>query len=210
VLLPILQTVFSQFSGSLNFFKELIEISTYVNISENTILLKENAYVNQIPIVLEGLVKVYKEEENGNEILLYYIVPGESCILSIVAAEKNEKSKVKAKVEGEAKLLLIPTDQLRILQNKHPEWNRFVYGLFDEKFYEVINRIQTLTFSTKITRLYEYLVKETILKNTHTLHHSHQEIANELGSSREVISRLLKKLENDNKIRLSQRNIEVL
>jgi len=211
MLLHTLRSVFPQFSGSISFLNELEEVSSYVTIKENTVLLKENAYIKQIPIVIEGLVKVYKEEEeNGNEVLLYYIAPGESCILSIVAAEKNEKSKVKAIVEDSAKLLLIPTEKIHQLQIKHPEWNRFVYGLFDEKFYEVINRIKTLTFSTKIKRLYEYLVKETKLKQTNTLHHSHHEIANELGSSREVISRLLKKLENEGKIVLSQRNIKVL
>ena len=210
MLFHTLRSVFKQFSGSASFFKELEEVSTQVTINENTVLLKENSYVKQIPIVLEGLVKVYKEEENGNEVLLYYIAPGESCILSIVAAEKNEKSKVKAIVEDSAKLLLIPIEKIHQLQIKHPEWNRFVYGLFDEKFYEVINRIKTLTFSTKIKRLHEYLVNETKLKQTNTLHYSHHEIANELGSSREVISRLLKKLENEGKIVLSQRNIKVL
>jgi len=210
MLLHTLRSVFTQFSGSASFLQDLEEVSTQVTIKQNTVLLKENSYVKQIPIVLEGLVKVYKEEENGNEVLLYYIAPGESCILSIVAAEKNEKSKVKAIVEDSAKLLLIPSEKIHQLQIKHPEWNRFVYGLFDEKFYEVINRIKTLTFSTKIKRLYEYLVNETKLKQTNTLHHSHHEIANELGSSREVISRLLKKLENEGKIVLSQRNIQVL
>jgi CRP/FNR family transcriptional regulator len=205
-----LQSVFTQFPSSLSFFKELEEIATFVSISEQTVLIKEHTYVKQIPIVLEGLVKVYKEEENGNEILLYYIAPGESCILSIVTAEKNEKSKIKSVVEDSAKLLLIPIDKIKLLQTKHPEWNRLVYSLFDEKFQEVINRIKTLTFSTKIKRLYEYLIYETELKNTNTLHHSHQEIANELGSSREVISRLLKKLENDGKITLSHRKIQVL
>lgn len=210
MLRHILKTVFTQLSVSSSFLKELEEVSVQVTIKENTVLLKENSYIKQIPIVLEGLIKVYKEEENGNEVLLYYIAPGESCILSIVAAEKNEKSKIKAIVEDSAKLLLIPSEKIHQLQTNHPEWNRFVYGLFDEKFYEVINRIKTLTFSTKIKRLYEYLVKETRLKQTNTLHHSHLEIANELGSSREVISRLLKKLEKEGKIILSQRNIQVL
>ena len=210
MLLKSLQLIFPQFSGSLNFFKELENVATLVSFVQNTIILKEGTYVKQIPIVLEGLVKVYKEEENGNEVLLYYIAPGESCILSIIAAEKDEKSKVKAVIEEPVKLLLIPSDNIQSLRFAHPEWNRYVYSLFDDKFYEVIDRIKTLTFSNKIDRLYEYLLKESELKNTKSLHHSHQEIANELGSSREVISRLLKKLEHENKIILSQRKITVL
>jgi CRP/FNR family transcriptional regulator len=210
MLLKSLQSIFPQFSGSLNFFKELERVATLITFTENTIILKEYSYVKQIPIVLEGLVKVYKEEENGNEVLLYYISPGESCILSIIAAEKNEKSKIKAIVEEQVKLLMVPSSKVKELRFTYPEWNRFVYELFDEKFYEVIDRVKTLTFSNKIDRLYEYLLKETDLKNTKILFHSHQEIANELGSSREVISRLLKKLERENKIILSQRRITIL
>jgi len=205
-----LQTIFPQFSGSLGFFKKLEEVAETVTFIENTIILKEDTYVKQIPIVLEGLVKVYKEEENGNEVLLYYISPGESCILSIIAAEKNEKSKIKAVVEEPVKLLLVPSDKIETLRLTHPEWNKFVYGLFDDKFYEVIDRVKKLTFSNTIDRLHEYLLKESKLKKTKTLHHSHQEIANELGSSREVISRLLKKLENSGMIKLSQRKINIL
>jgi CRP/FNR family transcriptional regulator len=210
MLRDVLKTVFPQFSGSLSFFTELEQISISVKLENDFLLLKENTYIKQIPIVLKGLVKVYKEEENGNEVLLYYIAPGESCILSIVAAEKNEKSKIKAVVEESAELILIPSNKLQLLRQNHKEWNQFVYGLIDKKFYEVIERVKTLTFSTKINRLYDYLIKETKLKKTKVLHHSHQEIANELGSSREVISRLLKKLELEGKIHLSQRNIKLL
>ena len=210
MILKTLQSIFPDFSGSLAFFKELESIATFTQLDNDTLLLRENAYVNQIPLVLKGLVKVFKEEENGQEILLYYIAPGESCILSIVAAEQREKSKVKAVVEESAELLLIPSNKLQHLRKNYPEWNRLFYGLVEEKFYEIIDRVKTLTFSTKINRLYEYLIKESQIKGVQILNHSHQEIANELGSSREVISRLLKKLENEKKISLSQRKITLL
>ena len=205
-----IQQIFPQFPGALGFFESLASSAEILTVTKQTILLKEGAYIKQIPIVMKGLVKVFKEEENGNEVLLYYISPGESCILSIVAAEKNEKSKVKAVVEEDSELLLISVGKINDLSRKHLEWKRFVYSLIDEKFNEVIKRVKTLTFSNKIVRLYEYLQEESKLKNISSILHSHQEIANELGSSREVISRLLKKLEQEGKIKLSQRKIELL
>ena len=205
-----IQKIFPQFSGALGFFESLASSAEILTVRKQTILLKEGAYIKQIPIVMKGLVKVFKEEENGNEVLLYYISPGESCILSIVAAEKNEKSKVKAVVEEDSELLLISVGKINDLSRKHLEWKRFVYSLIDEKFNEVIKRVKTLTFSNKIVRLYEYLQEESKLKNNSSILHSHQEIANELGSSREVISRLLKKLEQEGKIKLSQRKIELI
>ena len=205
-----IQQIFPQFPGALGFFESLASSAEMLTVKKQTILLKEGAYIKQIPIVMKGLVKVFKEEENGNEVLLYYISPGESCILSIVAAEKNEKSKVKAVVEEDSELLLISVGKINDLSRKHLEWKRFVYSLIDEKFNEVIKRVKTLTFSNKIVRLYEYLQEESKLKNISSILHSHQEIANELGSSREVISRLLKKLEQEGKIKLSQRKIELL
>ena len=130
--------------------------------------------------------------------------------MSIMAAEKNEKISVKGIVEEKSEIVIIPIQKLQSLRRNYPQWNLFVYSLFNEKFDEVIEMIKILTFSNKEKRLEDYLLKEASIKNTTEIHQSHQEIANELGSSREVISRLLKKLENDGKIELSQRLITIL
>jgi CRP/FNR family transcriptional regulator len=156
------------------------------------------------------LVKVYKEEENGNEVLLYYIEPGESCIMSIISAQKNSKINVKGVVEEDAQLVLIPIEKYASIAKNFPKWNTFVYELFNSKFDEVIEMIKILTFSNKEKRLEDYLRRKATLNKTNIIFKSHQEIANELGSSREVISRLLKKLEKEGKITLSQRQIKIL
>lgn len=190
--------------------QEIESISLIKKFDKETIILKENSYVKAIPLLISGLIKIYKEDESGNEVLLYYIEPGESCIMSIMAAEKNEKVMVKGIIEEQAQLVLIPVNKLSQLRKSFPQWNLYVYDLFSNKFEEVIEMIKVLTFSNKEKRLEDYLLKESAIKNTTELHHSHQEIAKELGSSREVISRLLKKLENDGKIELSQRHIKIL
>jgi len=205
-----LKNVFPQLASSKALLQEIENISIIKEFDKDTIILKENSYVKVIPLLISGLVKIYKEDESGNEVLLYYVEPGESCIMSIMAGEKNEKVRVKGIIEEDAQLVLIPIDKLTQLRRSFPQWNLFIYELFNEKFEEVIDMIKILTFSNKEKRLEEYLLKEASIKNTAEILQSHQEIANELGSSREVISRLLKKLENDGKIELSQRRIKIL
>lgn len=209
-LIPLLKKQFNTLASSLSLMQEIENIASIQDFKKETIILKEDSYVKVIPLVVSGLVKVYKEEENGNEVLLYYIKPGESCIMSIMAAEKNVKINVKGVVEEDAKLILIPIDKLNQVNKNHPKWNLFVYELFNEKFEEVIEMVKILTFSNKEKRLENYLKTKATLNNTKTILKSHKQIANELGSSREVISRLLKKLEKEGKIKLLQRQIKIL
>lgn len=190
--------------------EELVAISTVTKIQSGTVILKQGGYVKVIPLMLQGLAKVFKEEENGNEVLLYYIKPGESCVMSITTLLGNETSKVKAVIEEDSELVIIPADKAIDIARKYPKWNDFIYELFNIKFEELLTVIKILTFSNKDIRLLEYLKKEVALKGTSILHTTHQHIAYDLGSSREVISRLLKKLENEGAIQLKQGSIEVL
>lgn len=207
---PILIANFKTIASSRVLLEEIAKIAIIKNISKETVILKEASYVQYIPLVVSGLVKIYKEEENGNEVLLYYIKQGESCIVSIMAAEKNVKVHVKGVVEEDVQLLLIPIDKLYGLRKNFPKWNLYVYELFNEKFEEVIEMVKILTFSNKDKRLEDYLKTKAKLNNSNTVFKSHQEIANELGSSREVISRLLKKLKKEGKVTLSLRKIKLI
>ena len=191
--------------------KELISISSVNTFDTGTVILKQGSYVKVIPLMISGLAKVFKEEpENGNEVLLYYIKPGGSCVMSMTTLLHNTTSKVKAIVEQTAEVVLIPADKAIEIAKKYPRWNEFIYDLFNLKFEELLNVIEILTFSNKDIRLLEYLKKEAELKGTSTLQTTHQHIADDLGSSREVISRLLKKLEIEGRIKLAQGSITLL
>ena len=174
---------------------------------EGDVLLKDGGYVKFIPLVLSGLIKVYSEDENGNELLLYYIKPGESCIMSATYCIQNEKSKVKAIVEEAAEVILIPAESAITFNHKYAGWNEFFFGLFNTKYTELLRIIEILTFSRKDKRLLDYLQKQASLKSSQTLFLTHQQIADDLGATREVISRLLKKLENEGILRLEHRKI---
>lgn len=191
--------------------EELIAISSIHIFDPGTVILKQGSYVKVIPLLLSGLAKVFKEEsENGNEVLLYYIKPGESCVMSMTTLLHNTTSQVKAIIEEKAEVVVIPADKAMQVAKKYPRWNEFIYDLFNLKYQELLNVIEILTFSNKDARLFEYLKKESKLKNTNTLQTTHQHIAYDLGSSREVISRLLKKLEAEGTIKLGQGSITVL
>lgn len=205
-----LQTYFPQLAKMPELTNEIAKISTVVNLKKGTVFLKEGAYVKVIPLLIRGLAKVYKEDENGLEVLLYYIKPGESCITSVTLMNRNEASNVKALIEEDAEVVVIPTDKAIRIAQKYPKWNEFIYELFSHKFLELINVIKVLTFSNKDTRLMEYLKKSVAIKGSNTVQATHQQIADDLGSSREVISRLLKKLEHEGLVKLHQGSIELL
>lgn len=206
-----LDTYFPKLARMPELKKELISISEILEFKAGTVILNQGAYIKVIPLLISGLAKVFKEEPvNGNEVLLYYIKPGESCVMSLTALLNNESSRVKAVIEQDSRVVIIPADKALEIAKKYPKWNEFIYDLFNIKFEELLNVIEILTFSNKDTRLLEYLRKEAIIKNNNILHTTHQHIAYDLGSSREVISRLLKKLEVNGTIRLSQGVIEVI
>ncbi len=206
----IIKSDFPQLASSPLLVKEIAKYSSIHHFKKDTVILKEDSFVKVIPLVVSGLIKIYKEEENGNEVLLYYIKPGETCIVSVITGEKNEKVNVKGVVEEDVDVILLPKIKLYELRKNFPQWNLFIYNSFNDKFDEVIDMVKVLTFSNKEKRLFDFLIKKANLNETKTVFKSHQEIANELGSSREVISRLLKKLEKDGKVILSLKKIKIV
>ena len=208
-LIQTLQQNFQTLSTSLPLLQEIEKVAIVNTFEKDTVLLKEDSYIQFIPLVISGLIKIYKEVENANEVLLYYIKPGESCIMSIISAKKNMPINIRGVVEEDAQIILIPIKNMDPIQKNHRKWNAFVYELFNEKFEEVIEMVKILTFSNKQKRLEDYLKMKALLNNNNAILKSHQEIANELGSSREVISRLLKKMEKEGLVILSQKKITI-
>jgi len=191
--------------------EELISVCSIHTFKSGTVILRQGEYIKVIPLVISGLVKVFKGEEvSGSEVLLYYIKPGESCVMSTTTLMKQGVSQVKAVIEKDAEIIVIPAAKVLAIAKKYPRWNEFIYDLFNLKFEELLNVIEILTFSNKEKRLFEYLKKESKLKKSKIIYTTHQQIAQELGSSREVISRLLKKLEHANALTIKKGSIELL
>lgn len=199
----------------LNFFTEPIlqktieENGTIVEVEAGTPILNEGSYVKTIPILLKGLVKVIKEEE-GKEILLYYIYPLESCIVSIHCGINQLKSSVNAIAEEDSIALLLPSHLVEKLQRDFLSFNKFVMNLYQKRFYDVLDAFNALAFQSLDNRLLSYLAVKAEALNSSKIQMTHQDLGDELGTARETISRMLKKLEVEEKVKLHRGWIEVI
>lgn len=187
---------------------EIKEVAVVQTFEANTPILNDGSYIKVIPIVVSGQVKVYRQIED-RELLLYYIEPAQSCFMSVSACIMNQKSKVIAVTETETKLILIPMQYVAKWMGKYPRWTNFVMQLSNMRFEELLSTIDNVTFGKLDTRLVNYLLNKAKKTNTTILKTTHQTIANELGSAREVISRLLKQLERDGKVVLSRGTVDI-
>lgn len=203
-----IQKALSGFHPSL--IPEIERHSIVKEIPKGTTILQAGNYVKVIPIVIDGLVKVYGQFDE-RELLLYYIKPGESCIMSFAASLKNEPSHVFAQTEEDSTLLLMPVDRVSNWIKQFPEINTFFYHHYNLRYTELLDTINHVLFNKMDVRLYDYLKKKSALADHHALKITHVQIANELGTAREVISRVMKKLENEGKVvQQSNNHIQIL
>lgn len=178
-------------------------------IPQGTEILREGQYVKVIPLVLEGLIKVYSRHED-KELLLYYIKSQESCIMSFAAGMKNEPSKIFAVTEEDTRVLLLPTDKVAQWVRLFPDVNQLFFQQYNIRYTDLLATIHQLLFDRMDKRILDYLVNKSILTGRNPIKISHRQIAGELGTAREVVSRIMKKLENDGKIRQEANMIEIL
>jgi CRP/FNR family transcriptional regulator len=188
---------------------QIIESSSISEIPENAELIREGQFVKVVPIVLDGMVKVYAGEE-CKEILLYYIRPGETCVMSFSACIKKEKSKVFAFTTEPTTAILLPCEKLTRLIVQYPVINRLFYQQFDQRYVELIDTVSHLLYDRLDKRLMDYLEEKKIMTGRNPVKISHKEIAKDLGTAREVVSRLIKKLEHHQKLKQHYDSIEVL
>lgn len=198
---------FSLFSQDL--IDEITEYSETHIIPENTVILREGQYVKVIPVVLDGLIKVYTSHEE-KELLLYYIKPNDSCIMSFSASLKNEKSKVFAVTEESTKAILLPVDKVSRWTLQFPSINSLFFQQYHLRYGELLETIHHVLFDKMDKRLLGYLQEKISVTNKSPLKISHRQIANEMGTAREVISRVMKKLENEGAIKQHSEGIELL
>lgn len=179
------------------------------DIPAGTEILREGQYVKVIPIVIKGLIKVLTRHDD-KELLLYYIRPKESCIMSFAASLKNEPSRVFASTEEDTQALLLPVDKVSKWTAQFPDINNLFFQQYNMRYADLLDTIHHVLFDKLDKRLYDYLVEKVALTKQNPLKMSHREIANELATAREVISRTMKKLESENLIKQHSNSIELL
>ncbi len=190
--------------------KEMEQFGEIKHFKEGDLIMDYGKYIRMMPIILKGTVKVLRMDENGNEILLYYLSSNESCSMAYSCCVEAKKSEVKAIAEEDGELIAIPHIKLDEWLCKYPSWKNYIMRSFNERFLELLKSIESIAFHKLDERLISYLKEKQRLSGSSVVKASHYLIADELATSRVVVSRLLKQLENDGKILLYRNEIKLL
>ena len=188
-------------------YDEILKHGTIKKVKAGETLLKVGQTIRSTMLILDGLVKLYREDEEGKEFFIYYLNAGQACSLSMVCAAKHETSEVLAKALTDATVLSIPLEYMDQWMSKYKSWYQFVITSYRSRFEELLKTIDAIAFTGLDERLEDYLKKQ-VEQFGHNLKITHQQIANDLNSSREVISRLLKKMEAKNWVIIHRNSIE--
>jgi CRP/FNR family transcriptional regulator len=193
-----------------NLLKEMQEFGELKYFKEGAIIMDYGKYIRMMPIIIKGTVKVYRKDEGGRELLLYYLSSNESCSMAYSCCVEVKKSEVKAIAEDDVELIAIPHDKLDEWLCKYPSWKNYIMRSFNERFLELLRSIESIAFHKLDERLNAYLKERKRLSGSNVIKASHYLIADDLATSRVVVSRLLKQLENDGKILLYRSEIKLL
>lgn len=199
-----------EFKSSPQIRQQLKEYGVSKIFSEGDVIQQENAYIKVIPIVIRGSIKVMRTDEDGREILLYYIKAGESCIMSFLGGIHHDTSKVKAVAEEEVEVLFIPVDKVILLIKEYPEWLDYIFRLYHKRFEELLEVVNAVAFKKMDDRLLTFIKNKCDLTQSSTLYVTHEQISNELGTARVVVSRLLKQLEFQGLVTLGRNKITLM
>lgn len=188
--------------------KDIFKESSFTSLDENTQLIKEGEYIKSFPLIVSGCIKVSRLDLDGDELLLYYLNKGEVCTMALTCCTTNIKSNIQAIAIEDSKILKIPVKFIDEWMYKYPSWKKFIMSSYRFKFEELLNTIDSIAFMKMDQRLVLYF--KNLYRSTHKKEFigSHKQIAYDLNTSREVVSRLLKKLEKNQKIVISRNKID--
>ena len=199
-----------EFKSSPALREKLMTYGTVKHFHAGDIILNENAYIKAIPIVLNGSIRVMRTDDEGREILLYYNRSGESCIMSFLGGIHQDTSKVKAIAEDDTEILFIPIDKVITLIREHNDWLDYIFKLYHKRFEELLEVVNAVAFKKVDERLISLLKKKSEMAGSKTVMITHEQLANELGTARVVVSRLLKQLEEEGRVTLGRNKIVML
>lgn len=198
------------------FFKEpelvdaILEVGKEVFIKEGEPIIRVGEFIKSTPLISDGLIKVIRQDDEGREILLYYLTCGDTCVMTVTCCMHQEKSKIKAIAEKDSRIILIPFHYMDEWMRSYRTWRNFILQTYSARFEEMLTTLDQIAFESLDTRLLKYLSDKKLVLETDEFKITHQQIASELNSSREAISRLLKKLEGLEVIKLGRNKIQII
>ena len=190
--------------------KEIADVAIAKDVKANDVIIDIGSYITSIPLLLSGAIKILREDKEGDDLVLYYIEKGDTCAMTLSCCMDETKSKIKAVAETDVKLLMIPKQKMSEWLSKYKSWQEFILHSYHSRLQEFIDAIDTIAFLNMDQRLLKYLKDKALVNQNETISVTHQQIANDLHTSRVVVSRLLKALEKKDKIELNRNQIKVL
>ncbi len=190
--------------------EEIATVGKIMTFDVEEIIMDYGSYVRFVPLILEGSIKVSREDEEGNELFLYYLSPGETCSMSFTCCMMNKKSEIRTVAEENTTIIAIPIRYMDQWMSKYQSWKNFILLSYDDRMNQLIKTIDSIAFQKMDQRLVNYLEKKAKATDSKIINATHQQIAYDLNASREAISRLLKQLEKDGEVRLGRNKIELL
>lgn len=189
--------------------EEIVEVGVYKEVAKGDKLIEIGSYIKSIPLLISGVIKILREDEDGDELLLYYLERGDTCSMTMTCCYGNQQSKIRAIAEMDTELIMVPVNKMEEWSAKYKSWRNFVFDSYNNRINELFETIDSIAFDKMDERLVTYLKEKMRVNNDTNIQNTHQEIAYEMHTSRVVISRLLKKLEKLGKIKLHRNSIEV-
>ncbi len=190
--------------------QEIKDTGIYKEVPEGDTLIEIGTYVTAMPLLILGAIKVMREDNDGDELLLYFLERGDTCAMTLSCCLGQKKSEIRAVAETNTSLIMIPIQKMEEWTAKYKSWRNFVFNSYHDRLNEMLETIDSIAFLHMDERLWKYLKEKVRINKSKTILNTHQEIAYDLHTSRVVISRLLKALENREKIKLQRNAIEVL
>ncbi|TYA92150.1 Crp/Fnr family transcriptional regulator [Seonamhaeicola marinus] len=189
---------------------EILNVGMVKSFLKDDIIIDINQPIQYIPLLLSGNIKIMREDDEGNDLLIYFLEAGETCTMSLTCCMGASKSKIRAVAEQDSTLMMVPVQKMQEWFHSNESWRNFILESYQTRFDEMLEAIDSIAFLKMDERLLKYLINKTIMNDTSTIAIKHQEIAEDLHTSRVVISRLLKQLEKEGKIILGRNKIDVL
>jgi CRP/FNR family transcriptional regulator len=189
---------------------EIVQVGTFKEVPEGYKLIEIGDYLRGMPLLISGVIKILREDEDGDELLLYYLEKGDTCSMTMACCMGDAKSEIRAIAETDAKLIMVPIQKIEEWTIKYKSWRNFVFNSYHVRLNELLSILDNIAFQKMDERLIGYLKEKARVNQNDIINNTHQEIAYDLHSSRVVISRLLKKLEEMGKIKLFRNYIKIL
>ncbi len=205
---PLVKSLFPDFEPEL--LESMHASATIKDIPAGTQIMRAGQFIRSTVLVLSGLIKVYRNDEEGNEFFMYHLAPGQACALSMTCAIGKQTSQISAKTSMDTTVLQVPIELMDSWMSQYKSWYQFVVLTYRNRFDELLQTLDSVAFRHMDERIELYLKRHMEQHKSNIINVTHQEIAQELNSSREVVSRLLKKMAERGKIKLNRYNIEII